>query len=59
MNGPKIGEKWSVGSLSDLIFIGQALDFAQTKYFVFKDGDEMFVIKKDKFYESDLYKKKQ
>ena len=56
--GPRKGEKWAVGSLDDLIFLGQGVDHEGTKHFIFEDPiDEMFVIKKDSFFSPDMRKK--
>lgn len=57
--GPKAGEKWTIGARHDLVFAGQARDFAEAKHFIFRDGDELFTITKDEFFAPGLHKAKQ
>jgi len=58
--GPKKGERWSIGTYDNLVFIGFGRDFIQDKYFIFEDQDAthscLFVISKDEFFSADLKK---
>lgn len=56
MKGPRVGERWEVGGIAGLVFLGVGLDFGQRKYLIFQDGDVLFVITKDEFYAADLQK---
>ena len=59
ISGPKKDEIWTVGPITNLIFIGFGRDFAQEKYFVFQDKNYLFIITKDEFYSQDVDKMKQ
>lgn len=53
---PSIGEKWTVGTFENLVFMGQGRDFESNKFFIFRDGNSFFIIEKDEFFSLDLSK---
>lgn len=61
MNSPRIGEKWTVGTCTNLIYVGVGRDLSEAKYLIFsRTGPTPYlIIPKDEFYSVDLHKERQ